>query len=188
MKNYITPKLLHSRFNKCGGYHRSAVTIEGDLIKLTSQETAFGIYIKAIEEIIFNYKDLKNKQDYYQGRIDGIQENLLQLAETYIDRKKMEVSFDINEFNEKWGNIKICNSKFSDIANLMPYVIHFAALKNGLNFENPNILTENIFLEPILNEKLVKCPKVKEKDLIQSIGIKIGIDPKTFLSDGRTLG
>lgn len=188
MKNFITPKLLHSRYNKCGGYHRSTFLDDGTMIYLTPQETAFGIYVKTIEEIIFKYNDLKNptKQQYYQGKIDSIQELLLPLAESYIDTKKMKISYDAADFRKTITDLKLENTRYAAIEALLPYVIHFAALKKGLDFENPRALVDTHFHDKV-EEKLVHCPKVKEENLIQSIGVKLGINPGPFLEEGKTI-
>ena len=149
MKNYITYDLINSPLRRCGGY--------GKANGCTDEQTAFGNYLYAIELLSGTY-DHPNKV-YAQGKIDMAKEVLEDIANACIDKENKKVNFNELDFINRYGR---GNGNLSSINSLIPYVIHYVALKQGLNFEYTNG-------ELLDNREMYKVKPVTDEQMISSV-------------------
>lgn len=149
MKNYITYDLINSPLRRCGGY--------GKANGCTDEQTAFGNYLYAIELLSGTY-DHTNKV-YAQGKIDMAKEVLEDIANACIDKENKKVNFNELDFINRYGR---GNGNLSSISSLIPYVIHYVALKQGLNFEYTNG-------EHLDNREMYKVKPVTDEQMISSV-------------------
>ncbi len=145
MKNYITYDLINSPLRRCGNY--------GKANGCTDEQTAFGNYLYAIELLSGTYNH-PNKV-YAQGKIDMAKEFLENIANSYIDKENKQILF--NEFN--FNNSHMAGSLVSP---LMPYVIKYVALKQGLNFNFA-------YGDDISNCQMFEVPPVTDEQMITSV-------------------
>ena len=154
MKNYITYDLINSPLRRCGGY--------GKANGCTDEQTAFGNYLYAIELLSGTY-DHTNKV-YAQGKIDMAKEVLEDIANACIDIENKKVNFNELDFINRYGR---GNGNLSSISSLIPYVIHYVALKQGLNFEHHSS-------GDILNDRqMFEIKPVTDKQMISSVITKL---------------
>ena len=149
MKNYITYDLINSPLRRCGGY--------GKANGCTDEQTAFGNYLYAIELLSGTY-DHPNKV-YAQGKIDMAKEVLEDIANACIEKENKKVNFNELDFINRYGR---GNGNLSSINSLIPYVIHYVALKQGLNFEYTNG-------EHLDNREMYKVKPVTDEQMISSV-------------------
>lgn len=153
MKNYITYDLINSPLRRCGGY--------GKANGCTDEQTAFGNYLYAIELLSGTYNH-PNKV-YAQGKIDMAKEVLEDIANACIDKDNKKVNFNELDFINRYRS---GNGNLSSISGLIPYVIHYVALKQGLNFEYSNG-------EILDNRQMFKVPPVTDEQMISSVIITL---------------
>ena len=151
MKNYITYDLINSPLRRCGGY--------GKANGCTDEQTAFGNYLYAIELLSGTY-DHTNKV-YAQGKIDMAKEVLEDIANACSDKKNKKVNFNELDF------INYASNGLFHIRSLIPYVIHYVALKQGFNFEHHSS-------DEILdNRQMFEIKPVTDKQMISSVITKL---------------
>ena len=155
MKNYITYELINSPIRRCGGY--------GKANGCTEEQTAFGNYLYAIQLLSGTYNH-PNKV-YAQGKIDMAKDVLEDIAHACIDKDNMKVNFDDKTFVKNYAT-----GYLFSIGGLMPYVIQYVALKDGLAFEfnNDNGYSLN-------NVDLKKVEPVKDEDMIKSVVVTLNV-------------
>lgn len=128
------------KYWKCGGYHGKRS--ENDPL-LNAEETSFGIYAYAIENMfgLFNASKEKLADPYLQAQIDTAVEMFNWYAKKYcINFDQQTVAYDNFHFIETFKGFKLpsANKAFTDPVNLMPYVINYILLQNGYELTDKN--------------------------------------------------
>ena len=90
-------------------------------------------------------------------------EVLEDIANACIDKDNKKVNFNELDFINRYGR---GNGNLSSISSLIPYVIHYVALKQGLNFEYSNG-------EILDNRQMFKVPPVTDEQMISSVITKL---------------
>lgn len=204
----VTPELLQSYFVECGGYQGVAKHVsfeasvynnkfvyecmKGDeIVYLTPEQTAFGNYLKAIKLLSVgrdNKIDLrdKTKRDYNQGIINRNIEDLVLLASKYISKENHKISYDCQKFQD---SVKDKFPDLAEIAPLMPYVLHYVALRQGYNLTYPHEIIKPFKkedrLKANLNTEIYFSPrnKVTDADMLMAIGNHMHVNYEKFLPE-----
>lgn len=149
-------------YYKCGGYH-------GDN-GLNSVETSLGMYLYVYENILGINSMVTNDLNsaFKIGQLSILQKFLETYAKKCINKKDMVLHYSTEDFINQFENMP----DIQNVALIMPYFVHFVALKEGYECENSNFLIDNndhySFYEPI---KAIEPLNIE--DTIKSINYKL---------------
>lgn len=139
-KNKITAQDI-LKFEKCGGYHGT-----NGKQSLNAEETCFGMYTYLIDNMLSlrSLKPSERKSDYIQAQIDM----LCALLKNYvlsncIDQAKHEINFSVADFEKANKYLVLQNgSPLSNYSQLMPYVVQYVLMQNGIKLRNENCVVD----------------------------------------------
>ncbi|MBP3619532.1 MAG: hypothetical protein J6J24_02605 [Clostridia bacterium] len=157
MKNILSKNVVETLY-RCGDYHGSN--------GCDYRETSFGNYLYTISNIALREGTANKSEEYLQGKIDLAIEIIEDLAKTYIDEDNMCINFDESEFSKMGAN-------FSFNSGLMPYVIHYVALKNGFDFAPQHQEFCRVDMWDIngpvkMDVKLIHCAPITDEEMVKS--------------------
>ena len=175
------------KYSRCGGYHGHR-TGRGD-VKLNAEETCYGMYMYFLDNV-FNLRtrDAKElKSQALNGEINKVVGSLEgYIMSTCLDKVNKKVVFSekkfVDFFSRESGAQQKLRRRIANNAALIPYIVQYVLLQNGIAFEDRNIILRQYGDHDVIDGMKV----TRNNKHVLMADTRSGIDKK--IEDYRELG